>query len=345
MPRRLLLLLTGLGLAVTLAADQVELTDGSLLKGRITAIEAGKLQIETAYAGKLTLDLAHVKSFATDEPVNASIAGQPAELVPVTATETGVSLAGANGVRVAAPTEMTALWREGAESPGEKIARERAEKLRRKWSYEAAIAVTGRTGTTERLNATFGGKATLASDHDRLVLAVIAERAQDNGVETANRQFGGADYSWFYSPNHGWYARSSLESDQIKLLDFRSASAFGLTRKVLHSERENLELRFGASYTYESFADNTKLGSPGLDFTLINSFTYANSKLNTILAYVPTFDSEVYRVRHESNLEIPLTASLWKLKIGMTNEYQNTPPAGVARFDTTYFTSLLLNWK
>lgn len=345
MPRRFLLLLVGLGFAVSLAADQVELTDGSLLKGRITAIEAGKLQIETAYAGKLSLELAHVKSFATDEPVHASVAGQPAEFVPVTATESGVSLPGANGPRTAAPTEVTALWRQGAESPGEKIARERADKLRRKWSYEATVAVTGRTGTSERLNATFGGKATLASDHDRLVLAVIAERAQDNSVETANRQFGGADYSWFYSPDHGWYARTSIESDQIKALDFRSASAFGLTRKVIHTEKENLELRAGASYTYEAFSDDTRLSSPGLDFTLINSFTYASSKLNTILAYVPTFDSEVYRLRHESNLEIPLTAALWKLRIGLTNEYQNTPPAGVARFDTTYFTSLLLNWK
>jgi hypothetical protein len=115
---------------------------------------------------------------------------------------------------------------------------------------------------------------------------------------------------------------------------------------VIRSGIDELELRFGGSYTYEEFSDNTEFESPGLDFTLINSFTHGNSKLNTILAYIPTFrDATVYRVRHESNLEIPLTASLWKLKLGFTNEYQNAPPAGVARLDTTYFTSLLLNWK
>jgi len=346
MPCRFLLLLSGLVLAVSLAADQVELADGSILKGRITTIEAGKLWIETAYAGSITLELAHVKSFATDEAVNASVGGRPAEFGPVVATDTGVLLVGASSVSDAAATEVTALWREGAESPGEKIARERAELLKRKWSFETAVAITGRTGTTERLNATFGGKATLASDHDRLVVALIAERAEDKGLETANRQFAGTDYSWFYSANHGWYARTSLESDQIKALDLRSASALGLTRKMIQTERENLEVRFGASYTYEALSDNTEFESPGLDFTLINSFTHGDSKLNTILAYIPTFrDSTIYRVRHESNYEIPLTASLWKLKIGLSNEYQNVPPEGVARFDTTYFTSLLLNWK
>lgn len=346
MPRLFLFLLVGLGFVISAMADQVELTDGSILKGRITAIEGGKLRIETTYTGTLTLELAHVKTFATDEPVNASIGGMPPALAPVAATETGIRVTGAGGVREAAPAEITALWRQGAESPGEKIARERDEKRRRKWAYEATVAVTGRTGAAEKLNATVGGKATLASDHDRLVLAVIAERAEDTGVETSNRQFAGADYSWFYSPDHGWYVRTSVEADRIKSLDLRSASAFGLTRKVVHTDRENLELRAGASYTYEAYSDDTDLNSPGLDFTLINSFTHANSKLNTILAYIPSFrDASIYRVRHESNLEIPLTAALWKLKIGLANEYQNVPPAGVDRFDTTYFTSLLLNWK
>ncbi|MEJ1972399.1 MAG: DUF481 domain-containing protein [Lacunisphaera sp.] len=208
------------------------------------------------------------------------------------------------------------------------------------------MAVTGHTGTSDKLNATVGGKVTLASDHDRLIFTATAERAEDAGVETANRQFGGADYSWFYAPDHGWYVRSSLESDKIKALDLRSASALGFTRKVVRRSNEDLELRLGGSYTYESHSDNTEFESPGLDFTLINSYTHAGAKLNTVMAYLPTFrDSSNYRVRHESNLEVPLTASLWKIKIGVANEYQNVPPVGVERFDTTYFTSLLLNWK
>ena len=345
MTRTYLKILMVVAMVVRLAADQVDLIDGSIVKGQVISVEAGSVRIKTTFAGSLTIPLDQVKSLSTDEAVNVSLTGQPARIGRIAETATAAEEDGVEQI-VAVPAEVVALWRQGAESPGEKIAREQAELAKRKWSYEATLAVTGRTGTTERLNAAFGGKATLASDRDRLIFAVIAERAEDQGKQTANREFGGVDYSHFYLSDRGWYARTSLEYDQVKSLDIRWASAAGISRKVIRTEVDQLELRFGGSYTYEEFADNTEFQSPGLDFTLINSFTYKNSKLNTILAYLPTFrDVTVYRVRHESNLEVPLTASLWKLKLGFTNEYQSTPPAGVARLDTTYFTSLLLNWK
>jgi hypothetical protein len=345
MTRTYLKILMVVAMVGRLAADQVDLIDGSIVKGQVVSVEAGAVRILTTFAGSLTIPLDQVKSLSTDEAVNVSLTGQPARLGRIAEPGTTTEEDGVEPI-VAEPAEVVALWRQGAESPGEKIAREQAELAKRKWSYEATLAVTGRTGTTERLNAAFGGKATLASDRDRLVFAVIAERAEDQGTQTANREFAGVDYSRFYRSDRGWYARTSVEYDQVKSLDVRSASAAGISRKVIRTEKDELELRFGASYTYEEYADNTEFESPGLDFTLINSFTYRSSKLNTILAYIPTFrDSTVYRVRHESNFEVPLTASLWKLRLGFTNEYQNAPPAGVDRLDTTYFTSLLLNWK
>jgi hypothetical protein len=347
MKRLFLSLLAALVLTAPAVADQVELTDGSVIKGRITAVEAGKIRVETVFVGTVTVELAHVKSFATDEKVNVSIAGAPAVKSQVAASTAGVQLEAVAASVAAAPAQVTALWREGAESPIEKTERERLEKQKRKWAYEATVALTGRTGTSDKLNATVGSKATLASEHDRLILLATAERAEDNGVETANRQLGGADYSRFYSPDSGWYGRTSLETDKVKALDLRSASALGFTRKVVRRSNENLELRFGGSYTYESYTNNTEaFESPGLDFTLLNSYTHGGAKLNTVLAYLPTFrDTSYYRVRHESNLEVPLSAALWKLKVGIANEYQNVPPAGVERFDTTYFTSLLLSWR
>jgi hypothetical protein len=347
MLRRLLLLLVGLGIVALAVADQVELSDGSIVKGKITNVSGGKLTIETKFVGTVALDLAHVVTFATDEPVNVTVGASPAVLGRVEAATDGVRLQGAPARPVASPADVTALWRQGAESPGEKIAREHSELAKRKWAYEATVAITGRAGTSDKFNSTIGGKATLASNHDRLIIAASTERVKDNGQETSDRQFGGVDYSWFYSPDHGWYMRTSLESDQIKALDLRSASAIGMTRKVVRLSNEELELRFGGSYTYEAYSNNDPtFESPGLDFTLLNSFTRGGAKLNTVVAYLPTFrDTGNYRIRHESNLEIPLTVSLWKLKVGISNEYQNEPPAGVDRFDTIYFTSLLLNWK
>lgn len=338
---KILLVVAGV---VTLTADQVDLIDGSRVKGQILSVEEGRLRIETAFAGVLVVPLEQVRALATDEAVNVSIAGQPSVLGRLGAAADDA--APGPGEVTPVPADVTALWRQGAESPTEKHLRELAELQRRKWSYEATVAVTGRTGASDNMNAAMGGKATLSSEHDRLVLAARAERAEDEGEETANREFAGADYSWFLSPDHGWYARTSVEFDRVKSLDLRSSSAAGVSRKVIRSETEDLELRLGASYTYEKYSVDPDFNSPGLDVSLLNSFTRGSAKLNTVLAYLPTFrDSANYRVRHESALEVPISESLWKFKVGLANEYQNIPPAGVDRFDTTYFTSLLLNWK
>lgn len=341
---KLFLLLAAL--AVTASADQVELADGSLIKGRITAVEGGKLKLETTFVGTVTIALESVVHFITDEPVHVSVAGAPAVLSRVDYAERGLRINGDDVRLVATPAQVTVLWREGAENPAEKVAREILEKAKRKWAYEASVAMTGRTGSSEKFNATAGFKATLASNRDRLILSVSGERAQDKGVKTADRNFAGADYSSFFSPDRGWYVRSSLEADEIKALDLRSNTAFGVTRKLIRKSNQDLEFRSGASYLYENYSTNEKFNSPGLDFTLLNTYTFRGSKLTSTLSYAPTFrDFANYRIRHESGLELPLSVSLWKLKLGVVNDFQSVPPAGVERFDTTYFTSLLLNWK
>lgn len=42
---------------------------------------------------------------------------------------------------------------------------------------------------------------------------------------------------------------------------------------------------------------------------------------------------------------MPITASFWKLKTGISNEYTSVAQPGVERLDTLYFTSLILNSK
>lgn len=344
--RSFLILLLGLALAATSRADQIELVDGSLVKGRIIAVESGKIQIETTFVGTISIALENVRSFATNDAVNVSMAGSPVVLARVYAGDENVRLQG-DTVRLAAvPTQVTALWREGEESPAQKVARLAAQKARRKWSYEASAAVSGRTGASEKFNASLGMKATLESDRDRLILSGTVDQAESADVKTADREFLGADYSNFYSPDHGWYGRSSLEIDKIKAIDLRSTSAFGVTRKLVRKSSLNLEGRAGASYVLEDYSTGEKFNSPGLDITFLNTYTKYGSKLSTVISYLPSFrDFANYRVKHESSLELPLSVSLWKLKIGLANDYQSVPAVGVAKLDTTYFTSLLLNWK
>jgi hypothetical protein len=344
--RKIVSLVTLALLATNATADQIELNDGSVIKGKILAANGGKLKVETAFAGTIEIAQAAVKSFSTDEAVNVGLASGSEVLGQVQATDAGIKVAAANGEMTAGTAQVTAVWRQGADSPSVRAAKLDAEKAARKWAYEASVAIAGRTGASEKFGAAFGFKATLASNQDKLIFSASAERAQDNGVKTADRQFGGVDYSSFFSPDNGWYVRSSIEKDKIKALDLRSSSGFGFSRKLIKKELQDLEFRVGTGYMYETYSNNTKFSSLGLDIAFLHTYTFGNSKMTNSLTYTPAFkDFGNYRVRHESAIELPLTAALWKLRLGVANDYQSIPPAGVDRLDTTYFTSLILNWK
>jgi hypothetical protein len=52
-----------------------------------------------------------------------------------------------------------------------------------------------------------------------------------------------------------------------------------------------------------------------------------------------------FRVLHDSFYERPLAASLWKIRVGVGNDYNNEPQPGKKKLDTTYYTKFLLSWK
>ncbi len=327
-------------------ADRLELADGSVIVGRILSAEEAKFKVETAFAGTIEVAQAQVKSFTTDEPVHVALAAGSTVLGKVAAAPAGIAVVAADGEMRAPTDKISALWRPGADSPEIRAAKEAAKKAQRAWQYEASAAIAGRTGGSEKFGANLGFKATLASPQDKLVFAFQIERAEDNGLETANRLFGGVDYSAFYSKNNVWYVRTSLEKDDIKSLDLRSTTAFGVGRKLINNKKQDLEARLGVSYLFESYSNGTNFDSPGADIALLHSFLFSSAKLTNSISYTPAFeDFANFRLRHESALELPLANPQWKLRLGVANDYQSVPPAGTERLDTTYFTTLLLNWQ
>lgn len=327
-------------------ADRIELTDGSVINGKLVSAEGGKLKVETSFAGTIEIAQASVKTFTTDEAVNVGLAGGSQVLGKVEATDGGIRVVAADGQMSATTGNVAAVWRPGADSPQVRIAKEAAEKAQRKWAYEASVAIAGRQSTTNKFGAVLGFKATLASEQDKLIFALAAENATDDGVKTADRTFGGVDYSSFFSAKNGWYARTSLEKDTIKNLDLRSSSAFGFSRRLIKNDQQDLELRTGVSYLYDSYSNNTTFSSAGLDLGLLHTYLFPNSKLTNTITYTPAFkEFSNFRLHHESAWEVPIGSSQWKLKLGVANDYNSTPPPLTEKLDTTYFTNLILNWK
>ena len=70
-PLRILtcVLAISLALAGRAAADEILFLNGDRLTGKIVSADGGKLTIKTETAGDVTVDLAKVKTFSTDEPI------------------------------------------------------------------------------------------------------------------------------------------------------------------------------------------------------------------------------------------------------------------------------------
>lgn len=332
--------------AGTASADRIELTDGSVVHGKLRSAEGGLFKFETTFAGTIVIAQEQVRTFETQTPINVGLRAGTQILGTVAAERNGITVVANDGRMTAAPADIVAVWQPGEDSPDVRLAKELAEKAQRTWAYEAAVAINGRTGVSEKFNAALAFKATLASDSDKLVFSLAAEKADDNGVETANRQAAGVDYSSFSPSGNGWYARSTLEKDKLKLLDLRSTTAFGFARRLIKNDIQELEARVGVNYLYESYSNGTDFESPGLDLLLQHVYLFGDSRMTNLLSFTPAFeDFGNFRAHHESSWELPLTASLWKLRVGVANDYTSEPPPGTEKLDTTYFTSLILSWK
>ena len=98
--------------------------------------------------------------------------------------------------------------------------------------------------------------------------------------------------------------------------------------------------------TARRLATKESVNSAGLDFGLEHKLELDNSRLVNRLTFVPTFeDFGVYRLTHESFYEMPLLNTQWKLRLGVSNDYNSEPGKNIDKLDTTYFTRLVLSWK
>jgi hypothetical protein len=345
-----LLASASLALALTSAAraDRIELIDGSVVNGKLLSAEKGLFRFETKFAGVMVIAQEQIKSFTTDEAVNVGLKAGTHVLGTVAAGSNGIVVTAPDGQMSAPPANVIAVWRPGEDSPEMRDIKAAAEKAKRRWSYEAAAAINGRTGGSEKFSGALGFKATLESPDDKLMFLAAINRAEENGNKTADDWKAGVDYSAFFTGASVWYARTELAKDKIKNIDLRSNSAFGVGRKLVKTEKQDLEVRIGLGYTYETYSGTTPdFSSAGLDLALINKQTIGWATMNNSLTYTPSFkDFSNYRAVHETTFDLPIrTGDFWKLRMGVNNDYQSMPAGNARKLDTTYFSALILNWK
>lgn len=323
-------------------ADVVETKNGAKIVGKIVGIDAGAIAMETDYAGPIAIKQSEVVSFSTDQVVSVRLAsGTRMDGRVSGTTDGGLQIAGADGTITTTVTKVAATWAAGAKDPA-------IAALERHWSYEAAVDVTGKSGNSQQLGTAASVRATLKTPQDTLQFYSAYDRQVADKVKSADQFKAGVDYQNNFHGRLSWYSRDEGGFDRVKNIQLYNTAAAGLGYDLIKEPKHVLTTRVGLSYRYEGYTDSTQpaVSSAGLDFGLNHEFTFQNSKLVNRITLVPTFnDFANYRFDHESFYEIPLVAPFWKLRLGVTNDYNSKPQPGVKRLDTIYFTRLVLNWE
>jgi hypothetical protein len=326
--------------ALQAAADTVETANGARIVGKITKIHGGVITVETDYAGELSVKQVLVTKITTDHAVAVRFADGTGLIGVITAPT-------ADKVHVEGPQKsvdipvgnIAATWSAGEEDPD-------VVALRRKWSYEADLDVGGRSGTQKQLATAFGYRAKLVGPLDTFQYYTDYARQETNGEVSADQFKAGADYADLFTATTSWYVRDEAGFDRVNDITLYDVAAGGLGYDFIKQTNESLTGRAGLSYRYDKYtAPTPSLSSAGADFELDYMLKFGKSQLTDKITFVPAFkDLGNYILTHELAFEVPLDKSLWKLSMGISNNYNSRPVAGVDKLDTLYFTRLVLAW-
>lgn len=331
-----------------LTADVVETKSGARIVGKVTMIDDGKVLITTDYAGDLTIKQSEVTVITTDAPVFVRLAsGTVMEGTVVGSGET-IKITGTDGELTTRVEKVAASWSGSGEDPHVTAMKKEIADRERKWAYEVAVDVTGKSGNKSQLGTAFSVRAALEGQHDKLQFYSTYDRQVTDGTKSADQFKAGLDYASNYSGRNSWYVRDEAGFDRIKDIELYNVAAFGLGFDFIKEPMHLFTGRAGLSFRYEGYKNpfSTDVKSLGLDFGLQNEVTFASSKLVNSLTIVPSFDDFAdYRLTHSSYFELPLANPAWKLRIGLSNDFNSKPALGVEEMDTSYFTRLVLSWK
>lgn len=327
--------------AATATADVVETKNGARLVGTVTKIDGGAVTLSTDYAGALTIKQSEVVSIATDAAVAVRLASGTRIDGKIATTGGALQITGADGVITTSVAKVAASWSAGATDP-------QIVALDRKWTYEANVDVTGKSGNKNQLGTSFGFRAKLAGVNDTLQFYTAYDRQVTDGQKSADQFKLGSDYANNFSGRYSWYVRDEGGFDRVKDIELYNVAAVGLGYDIIKAAKQTLTARAGVSFRYEGYKNplTRDVKSAGLDFGLAHSLQLENFAIVNRLAIVPAFDDfSNFRLTHESFLELPLTNPSWKLRMGVSNDYNSKPGKGVEKMDTGYFTRLVLNWR
>ncbi len=280
-----ILLIGGLFLSATACADQVVFQNGDRLTGKIEAAADGKLTIQSQVAGKVTISLADVQTFSTDEPIEIHLTDGAVVHRKVQQADAGrFAIESGDTVQPQAfrIADITTL-----NPPAKPIPR---------WTGQVSAGLTKTTGNTHIETRNVSASAVRRSENDRITLNFDYARGRQKvgGVTNVTEDWwrGRGKYDYFVSPKLYAYGDGRYEKDAVALLDRRIMVGGGAGYQWIETDVTKFRTEVGVASLYEKF-ENVVSGNSEMSLQAGYNFERKLSKTVQFindLTYYPSFD-------------------------------------------------------
>ena len=316
-------------LAGRAAADEILFLNGDRLTGKIVKADGGKLTIKSETAGEVTVDLAKVKTFSTDEPIVIKTGD-----TTLSSKVTGGADGTVQVVPVAGGSSQVIALKD--------VAKINPPPVQWTGSFVANAMIT--TGNSETENFGVSLNAVRRSEIDRITLggAYYYGRQEDKDTgdktTTIDNWFLLGKYDYFLTKQFYLYGLVRVEQDQIADLDLRLTLSGGVGYQWFEMPTFNLSTEVGVAWVYENFQGGGNEDHVAARFAYHVDWTpYKTIKLFHNLEWLPNVTDWFgdYNLNVDAGLRATIYEGLFaEAKIEV--RYDTTPAPGAKKDDVRY---------
>jgi putative salt-induced outer membrane protein YdiY len=317
--------------AAVCLADQITLSNGDRLTGKVQRLSEGKVVIETDYAGEVSIDLKSIAAIVTDGEMTVVLDDD---------TRTFGRLGG-NGERLQVTGDPPVdAARVTALLPGRVTGDE--------WKVSGRINVgaSDSSGNTE-VTRMYGDAEVIARKaKNRFTLGGRGNYTEDRGTETESNATVYGKYDRFLTRKWYLYANTSFENDKFKDLQLRSTLGAGTGYQFFDTPRTLLSLEGGLDYVHTDFYSQPTEEYPAARVSTrfaywlwqdILQFFHDNSVYMSLEATEDAF------ARTQTGLRFPLRAN-FLASAQLNLDWDGNPAPGRESIDQTVILSLGYRW-
>ena len=212
------------------------------------------------------------------------------------------------------------------------------------WTGSVGLSYLSTSGNTDTESLGLTANWTRRPTPWGMEITALANRAEADGVTTAERYYGGLRGMRALGDRFELFGGLSYASDEFAGFDSRVIVEAGGIWKALLGPKHELAFDAGLTWTEEELV----LGASDESMGAVLGAAYAwklseNATFRERLLWFPNFDtSDDWRLRSETTLEAALAAS-WAIRLGYLSTRDNLPAPGFEETDSS--TSVSVVWK